>query len=108
MTKPNRRAIMGQRPYAKGRKVRKKERITFMKVLLILSDGMRPDGLDAHPAAARLMREGKAALEYSRLQVFPDTVLCMGAFFSGEFQGYFRHAFRQARDVFLTVVKANP
>ena len=45
---------MGQRPYAKGRKVRKKERITFMKVLLILSDGMRPDGLDAHPAAARL------------------------------------------------------
>ena len=26
----------------------------------------------------------------------------------GEFQGYFRHAFRQARDVFLTVVKANP
>ena len=49
---------MGQRPYAKGRKVRKKERITFMKVLLILSDGMRPDGLDAHPAAARLMRDG--------------------------------------------------
>ena len=33
-----------------------------MKVLLILSDGMRPDGLDAHPAAARLMREGSYTL----------------------------------------------
>lgn len=53
---------MGLRPYAKDRKVRKKERITFMKVLLILSDGMRPDGLDAHPAAARLMREGSYTL----------------------------------------------
>lgn len=33
-----------------------------MKVLLILSDGMRPDGLEGHPAVARLMREGSYSL----------------------------------------------
>lgn len=33
-----------------------------MKVLLILSDGMRPDGLEGHPAVARLMREGSYIL----------------------------------------------
>ena len=39
-----------------------------MKVLLILSDGMRPDGLEGHPAVARLMREGSySPVSYTHL-----------------------------------------